>query len=92
MPSVCQTIAFKPLSSCEPRLRYTWPSPETAHGRTMRVELTRIATAELSSGGDYDRADAHQPRGRVYLANTALDQVEVLVAAAALPVACDDAR
>ncbi len=40
--------------------------------------LTRIATVELPSGGDYDHADVHLRSGRVYLANTALDQVEVL--------------
>ncbi len=40
--------------------------------------LRRIATIDLPSGGDYDHADVHLPSGRVYLANTALDQVEVL--------------
>lgn len=40
--------------------------------------LPRIATIDPPSGGDYDHADVHLPSGRVYLANTALDQVEVL--------------
>ena len=39
--------------------------------------LERIATVELPSGGDYDH-DVHLETGRVYLASTALDQVEVL--------------
>ncbi len=40
--------------------------------------LRRIATVELPSGGSYDPADVHLRSGRVHLANTALDQVEVL--------------
>ncbi len=40
--------------------------------------LKRIAMVDLPSGGDYEHADVHLPSGRVYLANTALDQIEVL--------------
>ena len=40
--------------------------------------LKRIATIDLPSGGDYDHADLHVSGGRVYLANTALGQIEVL--------------
>ena len=50
----------------------------TADKRTARVGLMRIATVDLPSGGDYDHADVHLRSGRVYLANTALDQGEVL--------------
>ena len=51
---------------------------ERAHERTGSVGLKRIATIDLLSGGDYDNADLHVSSGRVYLANTALDQIEVL--------------
>ncbi|MDA8185724.1 MAG: hypothetical protein M0035_15095 [Actinomycetota bacterium] len=40
--------------------------------------LKRIATIDLPSGGDYDHANPHVSSGRVYLADTALDQIEVL--------------
>ena len=42
------------------------------------MRLTKVATVELPSGGDYDDPDVHLRNGRVYLAHTALDQVEVL--------------
>ncbi len=39
--------------------------------------LTRIATVALPPGGDDGHADVHLRSGRVFPANTALDQVEV---------------
>ncbi len=40
--------------------------------------LKRIATIDLPSGGDYNHASLHASSGRVHLADTALDQIEVL--------------